>query len=251
MRSLRVVTWNVHGFVGTDGRRDVDRIATTLCRLRPDVVGLQEVDCRSTLADGITPLEYLSQRTGLRATAGPTRLERGGFFGNALLTRGPVADVIHADVSVKGREPRGILSAEVQIASHRLRVVVTHFGLRSRERRTQVTTLLDLIDASSELPLVLMGDFNEWRPRAWTMGRLHGALGYTPRVPSFPSRLPLLALDRIWVHPKRALVRIESCREAWARTASDHLPIQALVDLRGGAPADEADAPSSPVAREV
>jgi endonuclease/exonuclease/phosphatase family metal-dependent hydrolase len=228
---IRVVTWNVHGFVGADGRRDVERTAAVLCRLGPDIVGLQEVDCRGPCRDGKDRLERLASLAGLQATAGPTLPDGNGLFGNALLTRWPVVKVARHDASVRGREPRGILTAEIVSRSRRLRLIVTHFGLRAVERRVQVRRLLDLVEADLEMPVVVMGDFNEWRGRGWTIACLDANLGATPRVRSFPSRLPVLSLDRIWVRPREILLGLTSEADGSARLASDHLPVTALLDL--------------------
>jgi endonuclease/exonuclease/phosphatase family metal-dependent hydrolase len=226
-RHLRIATYNVHGCVGSDGVRDVERIAKVITSLNADLVGLQEVDCRQRLADGSTQLERLAERTAMTAVAGPTIVESGGFFGNALLTRFAVAEVDHVDLSVAGREPRGLLEV---VVGHDppLRIIVTHFGLRATERRVQVDALLARV-AQPE-PVVLVGDFNEWHPRAAALLRLHAALGRTPPVRSFPSRWPVFALDRIWVRPFEALEEI-SCEDSrLARRASDHLPVVARLD---------------------
>ena len=231
MSRIRVVTWNVHGFVGTDGVLDVDRVAGVLRELDADIVGLQEVDRRATLADGTDRLERVCTLTGHHATFGPTARLPLGRFGNALLTRRPVTNVEHFDVSMGSWEPRGILSADLSVGDALLRVIVTHFGLRVAERRAQLEKLLDLVGTTSDGPVLLVGDFNEWRPKAYVLSRLHAALGRAPRVLSYPSRFPLLALDRVWVRPETALVELSTYRKGSARVASDHLPVAAVVDL--------------------
>src|SRR5207244_7960421 len=40
---VRLVTWNIHGGLGRDGRRDLGRIAALLEDMRSDVAALQEV----------------------------------------------------------------------------------------------------------------------------------------------------------------------------------------------------------------
>jgi endonuclease/exonuclease/phosphatase family metal-dependent hydrolase len=49
------------------------------------------------------------------------------------------------------------------------------------------------------MPTLLLGDLNEWRPpRALLPAALEAVFGPVPTGPhSFPSRLPILALDRI------------------------------------------------------
>jgi endonuclease/exonuclease/phosphatase family metal-dependent hydrolase len=226
-RTLRIATYNVHGCVGTDGVLDPDRVAEVIRSLDADLVGLQEVDCRQRFSDGTTQLERLARQTGMHAESGPTIVEASGFFGNALLTRYDVGAVHHVDVSVAGREPRGLLEVSIDLETP-LRVLVTHFGLRSHERKRQVDAVLDRLHAPG--PMVLLGDFNEWHSRAAALLRLHSALGRPPPVRSFPSRWPIFALDRIWVRPFAALMTIDAPTSRLARKASDHLPVCAEID---------------------
>jgi hypothetical protein len=46
---------------------------------------------------------------------------------------------------------------------------------------------------------------------------------------SFPSRWPLLALDRVWVRPRPSLLALKAHRSPLAAKASDHLPVKAIV----------------------
>ena len=226
---LRVLTYNLHGCVGADGVRDVERIARVIRALEPDIAGLQEVDCRVARVDGLTQLEALAAATGMEAIAGPTIREGDGFYGNALLSRFPFGEVSHFDLSYPRREPRAVLSAKVIVDGVDLRCLVTHFGLRARERDHQARHLLEQVGTG---PVVVMGDFNEWRPRAATMARIDAALGATRAVRSFPARFPVLKLDRIWVRPECALVDITARADSLARVASDHLPLVATIDRR-------------------
>lgn len=223
---LRVATYNVHGFRGADRRRDVVRVARVVRSLRADVVALQEVDTRGAPMR----LAELAERTGHHPVAGATLWSRrGGFYGNALLTHGRPVSVAHVDISVPRAEPRSVLDVELELGDGPLRVLVAHFGLSGRERRYQ-TDALERLLREDQRPLVLMGDFNEWRPRGYTLLRLGARLGPARRARSFPARLPLLALDRIWVRPAAAVVDVRAQRTPLAVRASDHLPVVARLD---------------------
>jgi endonuclease/exonuclease/phosphatase family metal-dependent hydrolase len=227
-RITTFATYNVHGCLGMDRTRDPERVARVIRSLDASVVALQEVDCRRASADGRSQLDVLSEPTGMHAVSGPTiRQEDGLFFGNALLTRYPVLDVEHFDVSFRRREPRAILAATLDIAGAPVRCFVTHFGLSSSERQHQVTLLLKHL---GDAPAVLMGDFNEWRGRAGTLRRLDRAFGHVQSPRSFPALFPLLTLDRVWVRPRAALCSIHAVRQGSARVASDHLPVSARID---------------------
>jgi endonuclease/exonuclease/phosphatase family metal-dependent hydrolase len=225
-----VATWNVHGCVGRDGRRDAGRVAEVIAALDAELVALQEVDTRR--APGL--LDEIAARTGMLAVAGPTMGNEEGFFGNALLTRRAHLRVARHDISLPGAEPRGVLEVELELRGRPARVLVTHFGLTRRERTRQTDLVLRAVEDAEDRAqaVILMGDFNEWRPRARTFERVDRALGRAPRARSFPARLPLFALDRVWVRPRAALVGLRAWRAAPARTASDHLPVVAELDLR-------------------
>lgn len=223
MTPLRLATWNVHGCVGVDGVESPERIAEVIRWLDPDVIGLQEM---RELA-----LARIAELTGLKAVAGVTRLLGAHQFGNALLTRFEVERTTLHDVSYRKREPRGVMDVRLRRPDGApMRVVVTHFGLRAAERRRQADLLLELVREPGAPLLAVMGDFNEWRPFVRTLYRLNQHLGSAPPVRSWPSVLPVLSLDRVWVWPRAALREVKARRGRGAWLASDHLPVSALVD---------------------
>lgn len=223
--SLRLATWNIHMAIGRDGRRDLDRTAEVIRSLKPDVIGLQEVDNR--VSGHESDLDILSDLTKLAHISGPTMLRTNGDYGNALLTKLPVLDVERHELSVEKREPRGLLVAHLDWRGERLQVAVTHLGLHPGERRTQVRKLIACLSATDRTPLILMGDFNEWlfwgRPLRW----LHHHFGRVPTPPTFPARWPLLRLDHILSVPRDRLQGLRVVKKTQARNASDHLPLVA------------------------
>jgi endonuclease/exonuclease/phosphatase family metal-dependent hydrolase len=226
-----VASYNIHRCVGTDGRRDPRRIADVLQELRADVVALQEVDSWPGADGEPVEMEFLAYTTGLHAISGPTMERRDGHYGNALLTRLPVLDVRKLDLTVFRREPRGALDVELDARGTRLRVIATHLGLLPSERRYQVQKILELVDQEDPQLTVLLGDINEWlilgRPLRW----LHARFGRGVSGRSYPSRLPFLSLDRVWVKPTRALTSFRVHTSPLSRRASDHLPVVAEIAL--------------------
>jgi endonuclease/exonuclease/phosphatase family metal-dependent hydrolase len=225
---LRVATWNIHMGRGSDGRRDLERIARVIRGLEVDCIGLQEVDNRREA--GADDLTRLAAATGMQAVAGPTMTRPGGDYGNALLSRWPVTLVASHDLSVAGREPRGLLHAAVDWRRDVVEVAVTHLGLRPFERRRQVERLLELLPGDRARPLLLLGDFNEWllwgRPLRW----LHRRFGRAPVPATFPSRWPLFRLDRILAAGPLRLQRVRAVNTELTRSASDHLPVVADIE---------------------
>jgi endonuclease/exonuclease/phosphatase family metal-dependent hydrolase len=221
---ISLASYNIHGCVGRDGRYDRARILEVLRELNADVVALQEVE---TTHEDPDVLSYFAEGTGSTALAGPTLSLHRGSFGNALLTRFPVTAVERIDLTYHRREPRGALGADLDCGGVKLRAVATHLGLWPRERRFQVRRLLKLFRTPRDWPAVLMGDLNEWllwgRPLRW----LHAYFDRSPALPTFPTHLPVFALDRILAHPHGGLANVRVHLSHAARIASDHLPVKA------------------------
>jgi len=216
---LRIASYNVHGCVGTDGRKDAARIAEVVRELGCDTVGLQEVDYR---------LDYIAGRLGMQAVPGLTLVRHDGPFGNALLTTRKVLDVRRVALGYGRREPRNALDVDLEVGDGKLRVIVTHLGLFAPERRWQVRKLIELL-RETEDNLVVLGDINEWFPFSRPLRWFNRLLGHSVADRSFPSRWPLFALDRVWVRPRRALLALKAHRSPLASVASDHLPVKAIV----------------------
>lgn len=227
------VSYNIHGCIGTDGKYDPGRVANVMKELKPDVFGLQEVDSRYHPGDGATRhLDFLAEVTGMVAIPGSAIMHEPGDFGNAILTRLPVTGIRKAGVSVTGREPRGVLDIDVDACGVPLRVIVVHFGLNAAERHYQVEKTLKMIDITLPQPLIILGDFNEWK----TFGlrstqKISRVLGRSDAPTTFPSKFPLLSLDRIWAHPKNVLKEVDAFKSSASRVASDHLPLRAVIQF--------------------
>ncbi|MCK9537930.1 endonuclease/exonuclease/phosphatase family protein [Dokdonella sp.] len=220
---LRVATWNIHRGVGLDGRFAPERVARVIEELDADVIALQEVGSRRTEVD---MQRHLADALGHGVHFVATCTDRHGEFGNALLSRLPLASSACQLLGVPGREPRNAIDAVLDADGRQLRVVATHLGLLRSERDGQVRRLADLL-AGNTLPLLVMGDFNAWRGRM-----LRGLGGGAPAAPrTFPSPFPVAALDRILVSPPAVCRRLLVHRSRLSRVASDHLPLVGELEI--------------------
>lgn len=229
-RQLVVSSYNVHACVGLDGRRDPLRIWRVLNEIDADIYGLQEVDARSRQPDFVDQFEFFEEQSGMHAIAGPNMTEDGARYGNALLSRWPVLDYRLIDLSIENYEPRGAISAVIGCAGRDVRVVNTHLGLRRRERGKQLALLHDAL-GDDPLPSIFLGDYNMWGRQHRALGRL-GAPAVRAAAPkTYFSRFPLFALDRIWAKSGAQMIDVASHKSRTATTASDHLPLKAVVTL--------------------
>ena len=223
---VRVMTWNIHGTVGANRRFDLGGVVDLVRRWDPDIVALQEVDSRRKHAACANPFDYLQEELGHHGIGAKSITTDDGDYGQMLMSRWPFATYEIHDLSYPEREPRRAIRIEVETPHGPLRVIATHLGLAIRERRDQARSLLALTGPRTVTTMVV-GDFNDW---FWP-GSVRSALsrelpGYT-RYRTFPSRCPVLRLDRVYCRPGEALIR--SYIDARARSCSDHLPIIADV----------------------
>ncbi len=230
--SLRVATWNVHSFIGTDGRKEPRRTLAVLQELDADVIALQEVECHGK--DGLAAMAALHSELLL----GPACPARSGF-GNAVVSRFPVENLRVHDLSVAGFEPRNVVDLQLRVAasvpSVRLRVLATHLGLDARERRSQADQLVAILDDTRAGPAditVLLGDLNALDRQEFSVQPLLARFAPALPVRSFPALLPMLRLDRVLVLSP-AVVAVATHRSRLARVTSDHLPVTGTVVWSG------------------
>lgn len=228
-----IASYNIHKCVGTDKRFDPDRIIDVICEIDADIIALQEADQRFGERAGLLNLDRLRDECRLLPVPITAHSEKGhAWHGNVLFFREGVVKDVH-QLRLPGIEPRGALVVDLDLAAGPLRIIAAHFGLLRHSRAQQAAAIVAALDAAEDKPTLLMGDLNEWR-----LGTRSSLRWLSPRfdpevatVPSFPSRFPVLALDRVMGSPHNLVESVEVHNTPTARVASDHLPIKAHVDL--------------------
>ncbi len=210
-----------------DGLHAPERILEVLRELNASIIGLQEINFPHN-GNGFRP-EDLAAEMRMEIITGPTLHRNKGKFGNVLLTSYPVQRIRRVNLSVYSREPRGALDVDLAVNGSVVRIIVTHLGLRAFERLAEVSILMDSISIGHSDKTIIMGDFNFWLPISVAERRLTNRFGKSPALRTYPSRFPLFPLDRIWVNPHHALVKTSVHASALSKTASDHLPIKAVI----------------------
>ncbi|WP_037081319.1 endonuclease/exonuclease/phosphatase family protein [Neorhizobium vignae] len=229
---MLIASYNVHKCVGIDGRFDPARTSHVIREIGADVIALQEADSRFGERRGLLDLAWMERETGLFPVPVSGVAKAHGWHGNVILFREGLVRDVH-QVKLPGLEPRGALITELELKDgSAFRIIAAHLGLLNRSRQQQARMILDILRSRDEQPTVLMGDLNEWRlgDRS-SLNTLATVFGLPAAVPSFPSRLPVLALDRIMANRPGLIDAVETHDSPLARLASDHLPIKALVKL--------------------
>ena len=248
---LRVATYNIHKGVrglGPRKRLEIHNLVLGIEALDTDLVFLQEVRFLNRAEARAFPDTYIGwprmpqadylAPEGYEVAYRTNATTRHGEHGNALLSRWPLGDIGHHDVSDHRFEQRGLLHVPVHWNGELVHAIVAHFGLIHASRMRQVQRLAEFIEA--EVPkhdlLIVAGDFNDWGERLDAQMKRHGleraiVPGEPPaRSLTFPSRMPVFSMDRIYTRGLQCLSTSVPRGAAWARM-SDHLPLVAELAL--------------------
>jgi len=248
----RILTYNVRRCLGTDGRLSPGRIADVIAAYEPDVVALQELDVRRARTGSVDQAHAIAQALGMQMHFHASLRVMEEEYGNAILTHRP-SQLVKAGPLPRGTgrrapEPRGALWASIDLGGMDVQVITTHLGLRRNERLAQVDHLLGpqwLGHSACREPVIFLGDLNA-SPRSRAYRRLASrlrdvqeAVSHQRAKPTFPSRLPVLRIDHVFVSRAIHVLRVESVRSPAARVASDHLPLMVefqVMPVRGHRP---------------
>jgi endonuclease/exonuclease/phosphatase family metal-dependent hydrolase len=246
---VRVLTVNVHkGYSALRRRFMLHELREAVREVGSDLVFLQEV--AGPGARDPTPrawrnhvsgahYEFLADQIWSNHAYGRNAVIDGLDHGNALLSRYPIIGFTNHDVSQPGDEERGLLHCVMlpEGGGQLLHGVCVHLGLREAHRHRQLQRLLALLEREvpSNAPLIVAGDFNDWRGRADAVLRSCGLVevfreAHGDHARSFPARWPLLRLDRIYVRQVAEAHPLPLPRDPWA-TLSDHAPLAAEIQL--------------------
>ncbi len=228
---ITVASYNIRKAIGLDRRRDPDRILAILRELDADVIAMQEVDMRFGRRMSVLPLEAI-QQAGYKPVPLSMKPDSLGWHGNALLIRREIELVEAAPVPLPVLEPRGAIRADLRVEGRPLRVIGMHLDLSGLRRRHQVRSIVAHVGAcAAAMPTVMMGDMNEWAMHGGCFREFDAGWQVLAPGRSFPSRMPMAALDRIIVSQDCTVAGTGVHRSALSAVGSDHLPVLATLDL--------------------
>lgn len=241
MSAFTLLTLNIHqGFSAYGKRSIVEELRVAVRTTGADVLCLQEVRgtpspfmLQATRAP--TPdYEFIADSLWPQFAYGRNAVFPNGHMGNAVLSKFPIVRFHNHDVSIARSEKRGMLFCELQVPGRveAIHVASVHLGLLESDRRRQLEALCELSETGPlprDLPLIVAGDFNDWRRQADGIlarcGLREAFLHATGRhARTFPARVPLFPLDRIYTRNLR-LDRVEVLHgRPWSHL-SDHVPL--------------------------
>lgn len=251
--SITVASYNMRKAIGTDRRRNPQRVLDVLHEIDADVVALQEADKRFGGRASAVPHELIDEhglykpvQFGLRHRRTLEKIPGGakaeqlirlktrniGWHGNALLVKRHIGVLDVSAIDLPTLEPRGAVMAELLIGDRPLRVIGMHLDLSGLWRRRQMRAILHAIAGRvQKMPTVLMGDTNDWREVNGCLKELGPNYQVAPTGPSFHSRRPIACLDRIIVDREVTVDEAGVHLSAASKVASDHLPVWARLSV--------------------
>lgn len=245
--TIKVLSYNIHkGFSFGKKSFVLSEIKKAIRSVQADLVFLQEVlgqhDKYAKKIDSwptLSQFEFLADEIWPHFAYGKNAVLEDRHHGNAILSKFPIQRWSNIDVSTNEFEHRGLLHAVIGTEPE-LHCVCVHLGLLKRCRTVQIERLGRLIqrEAGKNEALLLAGDFNDWSLRATqSLAKSISAReafqvthGKHPRT--FPSKFPLLQLDRIYFRSLRVRSATVLKGKPWSKL-SDHAALFAEFEMEG------------------
>ena len=246
--TLKVLTVNVHkGFTFFNRKFILPELRDAVRTVGADVVFLQEVTgSHARHSEKFhnypdTPhYEFLADSIWPQFAYGRNAVYTHGDHGNAIMSKFPIVHFENHDISISGPERRGLLHCEVRLPGRKVHVhvICVHLSLTQAHRTRQLDMLCKLVKKAvpGAAPLIVAGDFNDWRQVAGpqlvkgaslreVFEQANGRCAKT-----FPARRPLLRLDRIYVRNAVGHAPVVLPNRPWSHL-SDHAPLAAEIEL--------------------
>ncbi|MGA1824669.1 MAG: endonuclease/exonuclease/phosphatase family protein [bacterium] len=245
---MRILSLNIHkGFSWLNKRFVLPQLREAIQSTSADIVFLQEV-----IGENITKAQkysnwpsephykFLADPLWSQHAYGKNAIYPHGHHGNAILSSFPIIHSKKIDISTNRFEQRGFLYSAIEIDNFPVPVhcICVHLSLFAKSRKKQVNVLETYIseEIGNTEPLIIAGDFNEWRKErksrfCSSLGLQEVFLSTQKKAPnSFPSWLPVLALDRIYLRGFHIISTKAYNKGIWSKL-SDHIALFTEVKL--------------------
>jgi endonuclease/exonuclease/phosphatase family metal-dependent hydrolase len=247
---MRVLQWNLHHGVGTDGKYDIDRIATWMARMSPDIIMLNEVEKYTSWGNEDQPARYkamMEAKTGRRwylLFAQEFGAWTSNGKGHVILSTYPLESTGLFDMSWD----RVGAQARITVNGRTISLLVTHLDPESQTRRlAQAQQMIQWGTGIAE-NRILAGDMNAWPDQSsiaeynktyndsWAVAEAAGkAVGYSGLTPSGATKNG--RIDYILYSKKAANLvvlgsQVYDTRDSNGYKPSDHRPVLTTFEVR-------------------
>lgn len=241
--TLRVMTYNIHSCIGTDGAHSPERIAKVIAHFQPDIVALQEVDVGRARTGGVDQAHRIAQLLTMDFHFHAALQVEEERYGDAILSVIPMrllkAGALPGLPGWPNLEQRGALWVSVEVQGMEVHIFNTHLGLVPKEQRIQIQALMGpewINHPQCQDPIIFCGDLNVLSS-SWVCRRLRKQLkeaathAHHKRLcGTFHSRFPSLKIDHVFVSKQVTVKSAHVPATEPVRLASDHLPL--IVDIQ-------------------
>lgn len=245
---IRVISYNIHkGFDATNRNYVLGQIRDSIRQTNADLVFLQEVSGGKAISRdntfqeiGEAQFEYLADGVWQHFAYGKNAVYENGHHGNAILSKFPIESFQNFDLSTNRFERRGMLHAKIRVSdSVFFNAFCLHLNLFEYSRNKQILRVINEISSriDHKEPVVLAGDFNDWRQRCSAPLKDHLNLceafveKHKEAAKTFPSFMPMVALDRIYYRGFDVLTAKVLGGGVWAKL-SDHLALSSELKIK-------------------
>lgn len=251
---IKLLSFNIHkGLSAFNQSLTIGDIKTAILEEAPDLVCLQEVigehighqEKYDNWPDE-SQYEYLADTIWKYYSYAQNAVYPEGHHGNLVLSKFPIVEWDNYDISTNNMEKRGILHTKIKIPKNEqdndqdlfLHTFCTHLNLTQRGRNKQYEMFKDKVNELSKghEPVIIAGDFNDWNKKSGPI--FEETLGmkevfkekYGNYAKTFPSFLPFLSLDRIFIKNIN-LINCETKNQGIWRKLSDHVGLIAELEI--------------------
>ncbi len=233
--TIKVLTFNIYHGETMQGNFDLDRIASVIKAVDPDLVAMQEVDFKTNRAHQYDLATELGWRTKMASLFGIAMPYDGGGYGEAILSKRPIIASQNVPLPHSPEnEARTALQVFVEMESgDTICFIGTHLEHQKNnpDRIIQVKKINEVF-TKVKYPTLLAGDLNatpssmpiEILKTVWTDG-----FSNNPEF-TFPSDNPDRKIDYIMYRPENRWKVIEN-RVICDKIASDHCALLTVLKL--------------------
>lgn len=240
LETIKVMSYNVH-HCNPPAKADVidlNAIAAVINGVKPDVVGLQEIDVNTVRSGkGLNQAKELAAKTGMNYYFAKAIDYQGGAYGVAILCKyeliEPKVYPLSSDPATNA-EPRVLVTAKIVLPSGKvIRIANTHLDATSNptNRGMQVKEI-NAVALKENIPFVITGDFNAvaGTEEIRTMDEVFTRTCFNCG-PTIPADKPARCIDFIGFTTAKPFV-VQSHQVISAPEPSDHLPVVAVLGIK-------------------
>ena len=224
-KKIRVMSYNVHNCIGSDGIKSYKRCADIILDAKPDVVAIQEVDSMASRRNNCYVLGEMAKHCGYYPYYGKTIPFQGGAYGIGVLTKEKALSVEFHRLPCR-KEPRGLLVVEMKDYY----ILATHLSLVKEDQWSSVEIIREVASKLNK-PVFIAGDLNA-RPKSQTITEFKkfATILNDQNKFTFSAKKPHRCID--YIMGTNGSFKAVKDYVYYGSLASDHLPLYVDVQFK-------------------